>query len=341
MTSPHAAPPTLFRLDASPRIHGSRSRALGDHFEQRWRSAHPDGHIIRRCLATQPVPLLDQATIAAFMGSDEGATAALSDTLIGELTAATEVLVTSPLHNFSMPASLKAWIDQVIRHGRTFAWGATGPTGMLTGRAAWLVTTRGGSSAATDDFQVPTLETALAFMGIEIAATVVVGDQANVEAAPLRFTSACHEIDGWLGVSQPEWIGTASPADQRELAALRVAQLTALTSGDAETYATLCTDDIRLLLPGMALVAGLSDFLAVEKRLLSSAPRPRFSKRPERVVVSGDLAVETGWQAVLGPKTAQPGTPAPLVSGPQKYTHVFRRTAAGWRFAVLMSNSAA
>lgn len=339
MISPPAAPLTLLRLDASPRMQGSRSRALGDHFEQRWRSAHPEGTVIHRCLVTQPVPLLDQATIAAFMRNDEAASPMLSDILIDELTAATEVLITSPLHNFSMPASLKAWIDQVVRRDRTFTWGANGPRGLLTGRAAWLIMTRGGPANPSDDFQVPAVESALTFMGLDIAATLVVGDQASVETAPLRFTVACHDIDGWFGVSQPEWVGAASEADQREITMLRTAQLNALSSGDAETYATLCTEDIRLMLPGMALVAGLPDFLAMEHKLLGGGPRRRFSKRPERVVVSGDLAVETGWQAVLGSKTAPPGAPAPLTVGPQKYTHVFRRTSAGWRFAVLMSNS--
>lgn len=275
------------------------------------------------------------------MAGDDATVTAFSDTLIDELAAATEVLITSPLHNFSMPASLKAWIDQVVRRERTFSWGTNGPAGLLTGRTAWLITTRGGPADALDDFQVPTLESALTFMGIEIANTLVVGDQAHPEFAPLRFTAACQDIDGWFGATEPEWVGAASETDQREIAALRAAQLKALTTGDPETYATLCTDDIRLMLPGMALVAGLSDVLAVEKRLLGNGPCRRFSKRPERVVVSGDLAVETGWQAVLGPKTAQPGTPAPFVIGPQKYTHVFRRTAAGWRFTVLMSNSAA
>lgn len=72
-----------------------------------------------------------------------------------------------PIYNFSIPASLKAWIDMVARVRRTFRYTETGPEGFLTGKAAFLVVASGGTAVDAEiDFATPYLKHVLGFLGI-------------------------------------------------------------------------------------------------------------------------------------------------------------------------------
>ena len=89
--------------------------------------------------------------------TEQNETLALSDALIEELVAADLIVLGVPMHNFSIPASLKAWIDLVTRAGKTFSYGETGPKGLLPSTKKVLaVVTRGGAygegSPATSKF---------------------------------------------------------------------------------------------------------------------------------------------------------------------------------------------
>ncbi len=97
--------PTLLRIDASARSEGSHTRALADRFLAGWRARHPDGAVIRRSLADEPVPHLTEETILAFQaGASAGGPAGLSDVLIDELRRADHLLISSPLYNLNVPS---------------------------------------------------------------------------------------------------------------------------------------------------------------------------------------------------------------------------------------------
>ena len=169
--------PNLLRIDASARAEGSHSRMLGDAFETAWRARHNGGHITRRDLAHQPVPQIDEITIAGFYTPPEAMTdalrsaTALSNRLIAELNAADEVLVTTPMYNFSVPAALKAWIDQIVRINRTFSYDGENFTGLITGRRATIAIAYGaggyseGGPLAALDLALPYLKTLFGFLG--------------------------------------------------------------------------------------------------------------------------------------------------------------------------------
>lgn len=70
--------------------------------------------------------------------------AALADTLIEEVEAADVIVLAAPMYNFSIPSTLKAWIDHITRAGRTFRYGAAGPEGLLKGRKVFIITGSGG-----------------------------------------------------------------------------------------------------------------------------------------------------------------------------------------------------
>lgn len=134
---------------------------------------------------------------------------------------------------------------------------------------------------------------------------------------------------------EPEWIGSFTERDRREVATLRAAQAAAIVAGDAGAYARLCVDDIRLMIPGHDIISGREDFLAAQVKVFRSGRFTSFKKHPERIELSGDLAVEVGRQEV---QMTSDAVAAGIFSPRQKYTHVFRRTGLDWRFAILMSN---
>ncbi|NYZ61789.1 FMN-dependent NADH-azoreductase [Luteimonas deserti] len=123
---------TLLHIDASARpglagaaAHGSHSRALSARFVERWLRAAPDTTVLRRDIGLAPPAHVDHAWIAAAFAAPSDATGAMrarlaeSDRLIDELFAADVVVIGTALYNFGMPSTLKAWVDNIIRVGRT------------------------------------------------------------------------------------------------------------------------------------------------------------------------------------------------------------------------------
>lgn len=343
---------TLLRIDASARKQGSHSRALADHFQHRWLEAYPGGKILTRDLAEYPVPHLENATISAFLtnGSSGHAPvpgAVLSDELIAELKSAAQVLISSPLYNFNLPSTLKAYLDHVVRFGRTFGANESGYFGMLAGKSVCVVTARGGSAAdGLDglDFQGPSLKAVFEFLGFNrvdwIALTGTCNDDAQLEtrAAQARFS-----LDALFDPqpAQPsadniEWRGLFSLQDRDAINALRAAQVRAILAGDAQSYARHCTDDVLLMLQGRDVVSGRAQFLECETQLFRTTKFEAMQQIPLRVERQGNLAVESGRQELA---TVTGSAQAESFKARRKYTHVLRKTAAGWRFAVLMSNN--
>ena len=168
--------PTLLRIDASTRIIDSFSRRIADAAQQAWQQAHPGGTVVRRDLAIESVPHLENATIQGFYTPPSEMTAelrtatSLSDTLIAELKSAQTVLIASPIYNFSVPSSLKAWIDQVVRIGHTFAYEDGQFRGLVQAPRAVLALAYGTGGyhgpIAQMDHLAPYLSALLGFLGI-------------------------------------------------------------------------------------------------------------------------------------------------------------------------------
>lgn len=344
---------TLLRIDASARNEGSRSRALADHFQTRWIQANPGGKVITRDLAATPIPHLCNATIAVFTGvvaSDSerlAPGAVLSDRLIAELKVADQVLVSSPLYNFNVPSPLKAYIDHVLRFGRTFGANAHGYFGLLSGKSVCLVTTRGGppnDGLSGRDFQGPSLRAAFEFIGFKRVDWIALEGTNDDDGELTRRTTEAHSaLDALFEPRLPspesngvEWHGDFSVQDRNAINALRTSQAKAIVAGDAEAYALLCADDILLMLQGHDVVLGRDRFLECERRLFQATKFAALRQIPLRVERQGNLAVESGRQES---STAQGAAQLESFKAHRKYTHVLRRTAAGWRFAVLMSNN--
>jgi FMN-dependent NADH-azoreductase len=135
-----------------------------------------DATIIRRDLARSPPPIVDAAFATAMLAHQTAdsarGVAALqaSETLIGELEASDLLLISTAMNNFTVPALLKAWIDQVVRFGRTFRSTPEGKFGLLTDRPTFILVATGspiiGERARQPDFLTPYLTAILRTIGI-------------------------------------------------------------------------------------------------------------------------------------------------------------------------------
>lgn len=182
--------PTLLQIDSSP-LESSISRELTATYVAAWKAANPSGSVTSRNLSEAPATPIDQAWVGAAYTPDENQTAeqkeilALSNELIAELQAADEIVIGAAMHNFGVPSVLKLWIDQIARRGKTFAYGANGPEGLLKGKKATILISTGGvydagSPAAAMNFVEPYLRAVFGFLGITDVKVVTASGAAQV-----------------------------------------------------------------------------------------------------------------------------------------------------------------
>lgn len=127
---------TLLHIDSAVFPEGSASRDITAAFVRSWTEQHPEGKVIYRDLAATPLPHLDTAAVMA------GAENELRAELAAELAEADAVLIGAPMYNFSIPSTLKAWLDQAIIVGHN-----AGPDSTLADTPFTIVASRGGSYA--------------------------------------------------------------------------------------------------------------------------------------------------------------------------------------------------
>lgn len=182
----------LLHLDASPRPgrsgtheHGSHTRRLTHHFVSRWRAERPDDDIVYRDLGTTPPSLTTVEWIEAAFTPEElrqpwmAGVLAESDVLVDEVLRADVLVLGVPLYNFSYPAAFKAWIDNIVRVGRTVDFDPANHEAPFTPlladrpRHAVILSSRGGfdlgpgGALAHMNHLEASVRTALEFIGIE------------------------------------------------------------------------------------------------------------------------------------------------------------------------------
>jgi FMN-dependent NADH-azoreductase len=194
----------ILRIDSSALIAGSKGRMLGNQLLDALAGSNAHLEVTERDLA-RSIPHVDQAWIAAndtvphARSAAQNAALMLSDTLIAELEAADTIVLTVPLYNFTIPASLKAWIDQVCRFNRTFRYDENGAVGMLTGKRAVVVFVSGGTPLGSGyDFASAYLRHILGFIGIAdvtfIAADAHLRDEAVLTRAAAGIDSFMRQL---------------------------------------------------------------------------------------------------------------------------------------------------
>ncbi len=178
---------TLLHIDVSPRGDHSVSRKLSAAFTEAWKSKNPGGKVIVRDLTKTNLPFVDLPWIVgAYSAPDQhtpeqkGALK-VSDDLIAELLEANEIVIATPMYNFAVPALLKAWIDHIVRYGKTFNVSDKGYEGLAGGRKATVIVASGGNyapGAPAEKYnqETPYLQGILGFIGITDVKIVLAGD---------------------------------------------------------------------------------------------------------------------------------------------------------------------
>jgi FMN-dependent NADH-azoreductase len=168
----------IFHIDASPRGDRSISRTLAKEFISNWQAAHPTDTVTYRDLGHHPVPFVTEAWIAgAFTPPEQHSPESMeamrvSNELVDEFLAADRYVFSIPMYNFSIPANFKAYLDQIVRVGRTFSVEPDGSyKGLVQGKKVLIITARGGSYPKDTpyfayDMQEPYLRLILGFIGI-------------------------------------------------------------------------------------------------------------------------------------------------------------------------------
>ncbi len=174
---------SILLLTSSPRAE-SLSTTIASDLAGKLKAQQSGSVVVRRDLAANPLPHIDDLFTAAIRKPADARTAQeaeavkTSDSLVDELLAAETIVIGTGLINFGIYSSLKTWIDNVARAGRTFTYTENGPVGLATGKKVYVVLASGGvysqGPAAPMNHAVPYLKSVLGFLGITDVETIYV-----------------------------------------------------------------------------------------------------------------------------------------------------------------------
>lgn len=203
---------TVLHIRTSPRGHEAHSTRLATHIVNYLRRLHPEARVLLRDLAADPLPHVDSFYADTLAGAQpEGAptgVVARSDALIAELQQADAIVLGTPMHNYTVPSVLKAWIDHVLRIHRTFAATPQGKRGMLHDRPVYIAVASGGlfqgDDARQPDFLTPYLRAALGTMGLhDLHFYLLQGLARGPQAAQEAWQQALRQLDHDLAPPLP------------------------------------------------------------------------------------------------------------------------------------------
>jgi FMN-dependent NADH-azoreductase len=199
----------LLRVDSSTRL-SSVSRQLTGRFAEAWQHEHPEGTVIERDLAATSLPHITDEWVHAVHSNpatltpEQKQVLQVSDALVDELVQADAIVIGAPMYNFTISAPLKAWIDQVVRAGKTVLFTADGPQGLLQGKKVYVITSRGrayrpGTPTERFDFQEPYLRHVLAFIGLTDVTFIHAENQKPGAQAEIARAAAIAQIQQLAG----------------------------------------------------------------------------------------------------------------------------------------------
>lgn len=154
----------LLHIDSSALADNSVTRQLTAAIVARWQDEVSGLKVTYRDLDAQPLPHMTGAVLS----KTDTVAAEESERTMQEFLDADVIVIGSPMYNFSVPSTLKAWIDRIAVAGRTFRYTENGPVGLAGGKKVIIASGRGSvhAAGAVSDFQEPYLKFVLGFLGV-------------------------------------------------------------------------------------------------------------------------------------------------------------------------------
>lgn len=161
---------SILHVASSSNLFTSVTRQIGTIMVDALVAADPSSHVLKRDLVASPIPHVSPEVVGAMFGADiDPAVLGLSDELLEELFASDILVIEAPMYNLGIPSALKAWIDHIVRAGKTFEFGEMGPRGLISGKRAIIILGRGGiyteGPAQALDYQETYLRAILGYIG--------------------------------------------------------------------------------------------------------------------------------------------------------------------------------
>lgn len=189
---------TILHIISSPRQAQSYSTGLGNTIVRKL--MRDDNTLIERDLTRDNPPFLSpEQTLALYKRpelhtEEERRSFGYSDRVIGELREADVIVIDTPTHNLGIAASLKAWLDQIVRIGASFTYTETGTRiGLLTGKKVYLAIASGGSPSKLD-FIEPYLRAVLEIVGITDIQTLRIDKTIERELSKTDYEGICTDF---------------------------------------------------------------------------------------------------------------------------------------------------
>ncbi len=194
---------TLLVIEASPRGEQSISRGLTARFVDEWKKNNPDGRVVARDLMKSALPFVDLPWLGAYFTPVEQHTPAmkellrLSDELVAELLAADDIVIGTPVYNYNIPAVLKAYIDHIVRKGKTLGFAGEG---LVHGKRCTILMASGGvytegSPIRDRDIATSYLRLILKVIGIEDVTVVAGGNAKAVDMGQISREAFLQKFD--------------------------------------------------------------------------------------------------------------------------------------------------
>lgn len=195
----------LLVIETSPRGEDSISRQMTRRFMLQWQNAHPGAPVTVRDLAETTLPFVTAQWLQAYFTPPEHQSEEmrnelrLSDELVEELLSADHIAIATPVYNYNVPAALKAWIDHIVRKGKTLGFDGAG---LVTNRKATVLLASGG--VYTPDSPIRHMDIAQQYLRLVLGVigitdvTVVAGGGAK--AVDMRQDT----MDGFLNRLEPQ-----------------------------------------------------------------------------------------------------------------------------------------
>ncbi len=194
----------LLVVETSPRGENSISRNMTRRFLATWQTTHANGNIVERDLMETDLPFVTAPWLEAYFTPSEKHSPEmkdalrLSDDLVGELVAADHIVIATPVYNYNIPASLKAWVDHIVRKGLTLGFDGKG---MLSGKKATVLLASGG--VYTEGSPISDRDIATQYLRL-ILSVIGITDVTFINAGGAKVVDMGEQtMDGFIATVEP------------------------------------------------------------------------------------------------------------------------------------------